>query len=57
VTVPQGTRVTTFEIHRIGSGGGCVVISATGNGGSVQSVMLFRPLPRPQLVPPPLQRR
>jgi hypothetical protein len=57
VTVPQGTRVTTFEIHRIGSGGGCVVISATGNGGSVQSVMLFRTLPRPQLVPPPLQRR
>ena len=57
VTVPQGTRVTTFEIRRVGSGGGCVVVSATGNGGSVQSVMLFRTLPRPQFVPPPLQRR
>jgi hypothetical protein len=41
----------------VGSGGGCVVISATGNGGSVQSVMLFRTLPGKQFVPPPLQRR
>jgi len=57
VVVPQSTLVTTFEIRRIGSGGGCVVVSATGNGGSVQSVMLFRPLPGRQFVPQPLQRR
>jgi hypothetical protein len=57
VTVLQGTRVTTFEIRRVGSGSGCVVVGATGHGGSVQSVMLFRPLPGKQFVPLPGQRR
>lgn len=55
VTVPQGTRTTTFEIHRVASAAGCVVVTANGNGGSVQSVMLFDPLPGKIFTPPTLQ--
>lgn len=45
VTIPAGTRTTTFEIRRSGTIGVCVVITANGNGINAQSPMLFRPLP------------
>jgi hypothetical protein len=46
VTIPPGSRSTTFEIRRSATGtlGGCIIVTATGNGASVQSPMLFRPM-------------
>ncbi len=43
VTIPAGSRSTTFEIRRSGSAtlGACVIVTAKGNGVSVQSAMLF----------------
>ena len=45
VTIPGGTRSTTFEIRRPGTLGACVVITANGNGINAQSPILFRTLP------------
>jgi hypothetical protein len=42
VTIPPGSRSTTFEIRRAGSLAACVIITATGNGASVQSPIIFR---------------
>lgn len=43
VTIPPGSRSTTFEIRRpvTGTLGGCIIVTATGNGATVQSPMLF----------------
>lgn len=45
VTIPAGSRTTSFEIRRSGTVGGCVVITANGNGVNSQSPILFRALP------------
>jgi len=45
VTIPAGTRSTTFEIRRPGTLGACIVIGASGNGVNAQSPMLFKTLP------------
>ena len=45
VTIPAGTRSTTFEIRRPGTLGACIVIGASGNGVNAQSPILFRTLP------------
>ncbi len=45
VTIPEGTRSTTFEIRRPGTLGACIIIGANGNGVNAQSPILFRPLP------------
>jgi hypothetical protein len=42
VTIPPGSRSTTFEIRRAGSSAACVIITATGNGASAQSPIIFR---------------
>jgi hypothetical protein len=42
-TIPAGSRTATFEIRRSGTLGACVILSATGNGVTVQSPVLFRP--------------
>lgn len=42
VTIPPGSRSTTFEIRRTGITAACVLITATGNGASAQSPILFR---------------
>lgn len=42
VTIPPGSRSTTFEIRRAGGSAACIIITATGNGASVQSPIIFR---------------
>jgi hypothetical protein len=41
VTIPVGARSTTFEIRKVSSFGGCVIFTATGNGVTAQSPILF----------------
>lgn len=45
VTIPAGTRSTTFEIRRPGTLGACIVIGASGPVVNAQSPILFRTLP------------
>jgi hypothetical protein len=44
VTIPAGSRSTTFEIRRSSNLGACVVFTANGNGVQAQSPVLFRTL-------------
>ncbi len=50
VTIPSGTRTTSFEIRRAGPSSACVVISAAAVGANSQSVMLFRALSKADLL-------
>lgn len=44
VTIAAGSRTATFEMRRVGGAAACVIFSANGNGVTLQSPMLFRPV-------------